>query len=373
LTDGYNFATATFTNFSEEVLSVNEIYITRVSASRAISKAQPIFPGNITIGATREDVIAVHGEPSQRTAFNTFQHFVEYMLVQIRFSEQTNEVVSIVMDYWGWYRKPTAIETESETMGAELSDTLNGAMFSLNGVVYTLPVPFSELEADGFTFFDPSDRTILYYFVPGRNFPDIEFISDNHNIGARLSNLTRNAFRPYNESYVVEVYSIYGKHNAQLLFPGNIMVGSAYENVIATYGEPSSRHTSEDSTFFRLFYVSEQFILEISIDVETSLISAISMQHWNPVEPTYTPVPTPALDISHIPFFGNHDNFRLSAEQALAFAEAIKLAEIDCESWGHFDFDVFYPVLIDVFGDGIPLLLLVYRIPNNCYVVTFCQ
>ena len=69
---------------------------------------------------------------------------------------------------------------------------------------------------------------------------------------------------------------------------------------------------------------------------------------------------TAELDISHIPYFGDFAQFRLPAEHALAYAEAIKTAYLDI-GWGHFSFDILYPVLIDVSGDGVPLLLLAER------------
>jgi len=65
-------------------------------------------------------------------------------------------------------------------------------------------------------------------------------------------------------------------------------------------------------------------------------------------------------DIMDIPYFGNREVFRLSAEHALAYAEAIRSARLDI-SWGHFSFDTLSVVLIDVFGDGVPLLLLAER------------
>ena len=75
-------------------------------------------------------------------------------------------------------------------------------------------------------------------------------------------------------------------------------------------------------------------------------------------EPSVTP--EAAMDISHIPYFGDREKFRLPAEHALAYAEAVMSAEL---SWGstHVAFDRFRPVLIDVSGDGVPLLLLVEK------------
>ena len=66
-----------------------------------------------------------------------------------------------------------------------------------------------------------------------------------------------------------------------------------------------------------------------------------------------------ADDILSIPYFGNNEYFRLPMEHTLAYVEAIRNAELDLGDWGHFYFDVFYPVFIDISGDGIPLLLLI--------------
>ena len=62
------------------------------------------------------------------------------------------------------------------------------------------------------------------------------------------------------------------------------------------------------------------------------------------------------VDVSGIPQFGAYENMEISQGRALAFAYAIYHARID--SWG-FSFDTLYPVLIDIVGDGAPLLLLI--------------
>ena len=68
-----------------------------------------------------------------------------------------------------------------------------------------------------------------------------------------------------------------------------------------------------------------------------------------------------------IPFFGNRDDLRLSQSHTLAFAEATENAGIGIEWWWAehgINFDALYPVLIDVSGDGTPLLLLVGQTEN---------
>ena len=60
-------------------------------------------------------------------------------------------------------RQPTPEpELDQETTPGELSDDLDSFMFSLNGVVYTLPVPIAQLMANGWAGheFELESRTI---------------------------------------------------------------------------------------------------------------------------------------------------------------------------------------------------------------------
>jgi len=72
----------------------------------------------------------------------------------------------------------------------------------------------------------------------------------------------------------------------------------------------------------------------------------------------YEPAPAVVTEISTIPFIGNRENFRLPAEHAQAYAHAISSAGLEVDGL-HFSFDTLYPILIDVSGDGVPLLLLI--------------
>ena len=65
------------------------------------------------------------------------------------------------------------------------------------------------------------------------------------------------------------------------------------------------------------------------------------------------------LDISTIPYYGEREKFRLPAEIALAYADAIQEAYVSVPAYGSYDFDDIWPRLVDVSDDGIPLLLLI--------------
>ncbi|MCL2109915.1 MAG: hypothetical protein FWH20_11300, partial [Oscillospiraceae bacterium] len=73
-------------------------------------------------------------------------------------------------------------------------------------------------------------------------------------------------------------------------------------------------------------------------------------------------ITTSSNPLSEIPYYGERGNLRLSSEQALAYARAITDAELLYANFGdNGTFDEFYPVLIDVAGDGVPLLMLVEK------------
>jgi len=74
--------------------------------------------------------------------------------------------------------------------------------------------------------------------------------------------------------------------------------------------------------------------------------------------------------LSRIPYYGDIGKCRLSAEQALTYADFIQTVDIKnqyCSSIDEYTSDGFYPVLLDVSDNGIPLLLIVVGNPPNEY------
>ena len=59
--------------------------------------------------------------------------------------------------------------------------------------------------------------------------------------------------------------------------------------------------------------------------------------------------------LAQLPYYGNRNDCRMTAMQALAYAEAIRTAD----PWT--DAEWFYPALMDVAGDGVPLLFLLWQ------------
>ena len=170
------------------------------------------------------------------------------------------------------------IETE-ET----LSDDLDSLMFSLDGVVYTLPVHFSELEANGWVAYDTEPRSgSAYRFATDTLEPGVhaawELILGNQNTIVAITNLSEELVL-VSESYITTVSVLSGQFDAQLVLPGNVTLGSTLEEVLAAFGYPSAGNIFEDHSRALLFYSSEYFILQISINTENDLVVMISLHY----------------------------------------------------------------------------------------------
>jgi len=168
-------------------------------------------------------------------------------------------------------------EVEPEAMPGELSDDLNSLMFSVNGIVYTLPVPFAELEENGWGPRDLDSHVhATYKLDPSHSFVGL-FVLENQTLSVTFTNFTEEVL-PLTESYLsgVAVRPQPGHEDeAQLILPGNIMLGSTYDDVITTHGEPSGREQLDDMK--ELIYFTEYAVIQIFIAKETDLVVMMSM------------------------------------------------------------------------------------------------
>lgn len=174
----------------------------------------------------------------------------------------------------------SAVETASAAPG-ELSDDVYSFMFSLNGIIYTLPFPYAEMEANGWVGDDLSEITLnpnqFSLAEPLRNRSQTILVS--------FVNTTANVLS-FSESYIgrISIDEFYARNGVELIFPGNITVGSTYEEVIAAYGEPSD--VSQGGAIRSLRYtVNARAQMTLSINIETDLVTRIVMENFIAREP----------------------------------------------------------------------------------------
>ena len=156
---------------------------------------------------------------------------------------------------------------------SELSDDLGSLTFELDGVVYTLPIPFAELEANGWkgTWFD-------LRIDPGTN-RGATLENGNQSINVSFYNFSDDVQLP-NESYIDRISALsFLDDTVQLIFPRNIMLGASYEEVIAAYGYPAIGGVSYEYGFRYLVYFVGSAGIRIIIDLGTELVEDMHMYY----------------------------------------------------------------------------------------------
>ncbi|MDR2106830.1 MAG: hypothetical protein LBP24_05425 [Coriobacteriales bacterium] len=159
----------------------------------------------------------------------------------------------------------------------ELSDDLYSYAVRLDGVVYTLPAPYSEFKANGWELRDASllEQTL----EPGQY--SLGDVAQNGEHRVRLA-FTNNSMDVVSiedaEVGRVIVDDSNVQAGTQFLLPGGITLGASYEDVIAAYGEPTD--VQEGASFKSLTYSTDAYAeVKITVKAETNLVSEINVEN----------------------------------------------------------------------------------------------
>ena len=278
-----------FINLTDEELPLNETYVYAIfTRFDHAGPPQVTLPGNITIGVTYEEVLASHGEPTRRESApggdtELLRYQMDFGYAFMRIDRATDLVISMNMgmsdrairDEFS-NRRPVPeipLPTGSIDPAPEgLSEDMFSFMFSLNGVLYTLSTPFSELAADGWVGEDLDEIMV----APKTRSPGTDLRNEDQTIRVTFFNPTEEEI-PLSESVVRYITAQEAWHGrTQLVFPQNIRMGSTYEDLIATYGEPDSY--TDHAPLRTLAYSAEDVSVHITVNMETELIVGLSMR-----------------------------------------------------------------------------------------------
>lgn len=134
---------------------------------------------------------------------------------------------------------------------AELSGEWNSYQFELQGKIYTLPILYSQLEADGWSLHNKEDREetlksnqyILSYLTL------IHGEDEDTETGAQFSNFSKETLT-LPDCYVtsISIGNYSWNENAVLYFPGGISIGSTQAEVEALYGKSAEITESSATT-----------------------------------------------------------------------------------------------------------------------------
>ncbi|MCL2828452.1 MAG: DUF4366 domain-containing protein [Oscillospiraceae bacterium] len=278
-----------FINLTGEELPLNETYVYAIF-TRFDHTGPPhvTLPGNITIGMPYEALLAIHGEPTRREdslegTTELLRYQMDFGYAFMRIDRTTDLVISMNMgmsdrsirDAFSDRRPAPEVPLPTGPIAPApegLSDDMFSFMFSLNGVLYTLSTPFSELAADGWEGED-LDEVIV---APRTRSRGTDLRNGDQTIRVTFFNPTEEEL-PLSESVVRYISTMEAWHGRiPLVFPQNITMGSTYEEVLAAYGEPDSY--TDHAPLRTLSYSAEGISLSVTVDLETNLVVGLSMR-----------------------------------------------------------------------------------------------
>jgi len=174
--------------------------------------------------------------------------------------------------------------------GEKKADVTSGR-FTLDGVEYTLPVHVSEFEANGWGLGGPDFFDVDTYVIEAGKSDDWWWLTDGNPHTSlyrdtmfyiELANLS-NEDLPLKENYVTIInVGWFSLEPVLLVLPGNITVGSSYDDMIAAFGEPDEWYTFVEQPprdIWRNIYFSDKIGIIIDVAAHTQVVDRICMKY----------------------------------------------------------------------------------------------
>ncbi len=153
-------------------------------------------------------------------------------------------------------------------------------IITLDGVNYQLPVPVSELTANGWSLDSATDEYILANGSCGT-----EMQKDGNKITVILENYTSNAILPVN-AYITSLGVDMNYCDFEVVFPGGIKLGDASTVFESLYGDLGDDYSKDEYSSFISYYVSqwdydagEQVTISAYADPETGIMDDYTYSH----------------------------------------------------------------------------------------------
>lgn len=157
----------------------------------------------------------------------------------------------------------------------DLSSDPMSFQFQLDGVLYTLPVSYSQFADNGWVGegFDTAEIR-----PNSKSMGDI-VKKDTETITLYVTN-TGTENTTYAKALVSKIMldDFNAKNGAELVFPGGIKIGSTETDVVAAYGEPKS--TTEAGSQKSFYYESSTYSsVKITIDTASGVVKTLAMEN----------------------------------------------------------------------------------------------
>ncbi len=153
-------------------------------------------------------------------------------------------------------------------------------IITLDGVNYQLPVPVSELTANGWSLDSATDEYIL-----ADGFCGTYMQKDGNKISVVLENYTSNAILPVN-AYITSIGVDMNYCDFEVVFPGGIKLGDASTVFESLYSDLGDDYSKDEYSSFISYFVSqwdydegEQVTISAYADTETGIMDDYTYSH----------------------------------------------------------------------------------------------
>ena len=285
INNGYTIRAA-FVNTTENVLSLRESLVGSISIEEKHinSETQIVFPGDITIGSTVDDLIAIHGEPSNiresdRTTTMTYE-IDPRSDIEFRINNETNEITRIQMRNY-FVQEEAAAEFEGDLPDAvsnyvaptDLGNDWESFIVRFDGQLYQLPVPVAVFVENGWIIEDDHNEMIDAQSSNVR----VRIRNGNQVMSTTVHNYDDHA-QPIAHGFVTVIeYAAQRGAALPIELPGGVTEDSSPEDVHATLGDPDG--TAESSDFRTYTFGSIFQRIRITFRIDTNEIHRIEVQH----------------------------------------------------------------------------------------------
>ena len=215
-------------------------------------------------------------EYEEETIYEEYEPYEE----EVVYEEYEQYKEEVVYEEYEQYEEEQ-VELQQEPIAAApvgLSDELFSFMFSLNGVIYTLPFAYSEMAENGWVGRDLEDTLAPNY----RRLNSPAELGGN-TINISFANTTSNTITLAESSIGQVMFNESdARRGAEVIFPGGITVGSTKDELIEAHGEPT-RIVESGSAYaidFRLGATRDYSVVRFRIDRDTRLIREITMTNF---------------------------------------------------------------------------------------------
>lgn len=282
LRNGDYIIRATFLNMTENVLPLSESYVGRVQVEtrHKNSGIEVFFPGGITIGSTRDELIAAHGEPSdyrESDLFTTMNYDIGSRSdIEFRINNETDQIEQIQMQNYFEQEESPAFEgdvpavVEAYETPSSISDDWRDFIVSFDGDLYQLPAPVAVFVENGWIIEDDENEMVNAISRRGR----VTFRKGNQTFETAVWNLDDLA-QPIANSFVGELEYSHRGAGFPIEIAGGITEESTIEEILDFLGEPD--RTEESSVSISYTFGSLGSRIVVIIDIETDEIRSITI------------------------------------------------------------------------------------------------